>query len=843
MNDKKEIYLYYLAFKEKGIKNSKKTNKELLDIFSDLYDIDIELLKEIIKTYSNHSLLKFEENNIKRYSAVDFEKLNLFRKYLSTLSDRTFNDIKRLEYETLSIANHLNVNNNVDNFKIKGLVIGDIQSGKTASMIGLMNAAFDLGYKRVIILTGLINEMREQTNERVNEAFEIDGKNIANYFKLSEEIVNQTINGEINLKNILGYKSNENRSTFWITKKNINALNSLNTLFLEYKEDATLSEKLNEKTLIIDDEADLASQDNSNKKSTDVSKTNKKIIELINRFRKVAYVGYTATPFANLLTDRNKTHNDTSLYPDNFISIISPGDSYTGFNTYLQKYEESDSFYFIDESKFEKLKTEEFNELHKNEDFLNTIISYLVSATLLKLKEIRNENSKIISSFKTLMINIEVKNVLQKNIENETFKVINRFKSSGIKEYEKMIKSMIAKNSKWNNLFYENQNEFWETFTNIIKKINVELVNKDSDSKVFILDKYEEEKYLIAIGGYKLSRGITVPGLITTLFYRSTNSFDSAMQMCRWYGYRNKYIDFSTVHLSYDSWTNYITMFQEYEDFKKDLLNQYEEGLTAEDFIIKIRTIDKLSPTQLNKMKGAKIIRDKISKTGRNQIFNYILDKEIQKSNIKSIISNIKELEFKKYNPNYICENVDFSTIRKILEKLVYEDRAGKFIREKLLMINEEEKDKKWDIVIKTIHNESNGNLSLSEKININLSKKIFDYSTKNLNNNREYEIGYIKAVLTTDIENYLLEINGENISQRNFIKSTLLDSQKSVLFLTFNKFVHRNDRNEIIDYPIVCFGLYTPIDRQKNKFSQTVYINESGSIMTEKEFSDNILH
>ncbi|ARU91826.1 putative endonuclease [Spiroplasma clarkii] len=699
MKMENSIYKDYLKLKKTKVFDN---DEDIIKALAKKYKVAESIVQGDINITSSTNIFNFENDSKKivKFQPVLRDELSLMYKYLEKL-DRSDVDLQNLESETLSILEKINVKDEVSEFCIKGLVIGDIQSGKTSSMISLILGAFDIGYETVIVLSGLIEDLRNQTGFRINESIGIDPNDVETLISMSDYgIVNQTLDKDVNIGSLIAYKMNETKKTYWIIKKTANKLKVINEIYNGYNEDvknslknnkeSTIAKKMNSKILLIDDEADLASQDNSPSKTEEVSKTNQLVIELLKQFKKVALISYTATPFANLLTNKNRTHMDETLFPDSFISLLSPGVSYTGFEKYKELDSEVNNVKFLDEEKLFDYKKNNNYEISNDTDFKTIVKIFLTSVAIFKYQEIR-ENVKI-ENFKTMLVNIDIKNISQELLKKEFSNIItsivtslNRFKEL----YKNDLEELLKKDYKYLYDEYANicHEEFWYLYKQAALNCQVEVINKNSKSKnsdrLFDENSLEtnKDKILIVIGGYKLSRGLTIPGLFTTVFYRNTNNFDTAMQMCRWFGYRDNYINYTTLYTTQTAWDNFCEMFETYEDFKRDVQVQGRDGLTAEEFIIKISASESLLPTSRNKMKGAEKLYDKWSKTGRNQIYNYQMESKILQENIESLKKLTLKLKFEKTNQNYVARKFCTNMLKSFLMILILKKKAKKKLK------------------------------------------------------------------------------------------------------------------------------------------------------------------
>ena len=225
-------------------------------------------------------------------------------------------------------------------WKHRGLVMGDVQSGKTANYSGLIAKAADTGYKVIVLLTGLIEELRKQTQERMDEGFV--GRNSRDVLGATQKMepigvgkyrnkfanVLTSIDSDFLTSNPKALKgiplSNISEPVLFVIKKNKSPLENLNKwLTQQIPSGLTLHEL---PLLIIDDEADNASV-NTKKEEEDPATINRLIRDVLGKFSRSTYVAFTATPFANVFIN---PENEKDLFPSNFIYSLNGPSNYIG---------------------------------------------------------------------------------------------------------------------------------------------------------------------------------------------------------------------------------------------------------------------------------------------------------------------------------------------------------------------------------------------------------------------------------------------------------------------------------------------------------------------------------
>ena len=223
----------------------------------------------------------------------------------------------------------------------RGLVIGHVQSGKTANYMGLVARAADAGYKFIIVIAGIHNNLRKQTQERMDEGFigrssdpgnrvTVGVGRFSSDFPHPATLTNINEDFNKNTAEKSGWKLNDfSKPIVLVIKKNVTTLQALHKWLKE------LNSKNGQITdvpmLMIDDEADNASI-NTNKPELDPTKTNAWLRQILNLFAKSCYVGYTATPFANIFINPEAYDQDVreELFPRDFIYSLDAPNTYFG---------------------------------------------------------------------------------------------------------------------------------------------------------------------------------------------------------------------------------------------------------------------------------------------------------------------------------------------------------------------------------------------------------------------------------------------------------------------------------------------------------------------------------
>lgn len=348
--------------------------------FNEKYSIALRDVRYNYRTIMNPSMsIQNEYNdtwlNEKRIDEIGWEndetKAKTYRGryllYLEQKLGRSKSMINETERSSLEIIKKIGDPKNPNNFFVKGLVVGSVQSGKTSNFNAVVNSSIDVGYKLIIVLSGIMEDLRRQTQIRTEK--EVEGKmiaqdkfigvgEIASFGQLGQfEDVNQIIlptskdrDFDISMKEA---EFSLNNLNVLICKKNTNVLKNLLIWLRNYLLEN--NDKHNIPFLIIDDEADNASINNLGHKGVNfANKINGHIRALLALFNRKTYIGYTATPFANILQDWNKKpetkwkvkdsrnnielefDQEGNLFPDDFIELLIPPSNYIGPKNFFE---------------------------------------------------------------------------------------------------------------------------------------------------------------------------------------------------------------------------------------------------------------------------------------------------------------------------------------------------------------------------------------------------------------------------------------------------------------------------------------------------------------------------
>lgn len=601
-------------------------SKEVIDLLEDQYLV------------VNTKIVVYEDdfqpwlNEIR--STINFDFYDRYERYLKTVKQWDKPALGSINNSTDKILDHMK-NPKGGYFKCKGLVIGDIQSGKTANYAALINKSLDVGYKLIIVLAGMTNDLRKQTQLRLDA--EVLG------YETREDATHGASKG---VSLVSGNKSlivdcltyNDNKGDFKGTKSTHSLSSNMNPMLAIVKKQNTVLEhllkfmssspescytdgKLDIPVLIIDDEVDQASV--NTKESLDVeesSRINRDIRKIIDKCNRCSYVGYTATPFANILinpyTDSKQVDD---LFPTNFIICLPTPKEYSGIDEFFSISNDSDTEISYDLCRFVKDFDDFFDEAPKritkgtqidklSKSLVDAILNFIISASIKKSRGIITHNSMLINiaSVKcpatTLveLVKLKVRDLYYEYKYEENIE--SKYKLFWEENIKPISEKRLGNNfkDKWENI----EPFIQKTYSNILND-GIKLLNGDSKD-VIDYDSTSSGDWII-IGGNRLSRGLTLEGLTVSYFYRQSKQYDTLLQMGRWFGYRKGWLDLCRVYADEDVIKNFTNIGLVLHELRDDIytMNQDGDSKTPLQFGLKIRTSPKLVPTAKNKMRSA----------------------------------------------------------------------------------------------------------------------------------------------------------------------------------------------------------------------------------------------
>jgi hypothetical protein len=733
-----------------------------------------------------------------------------YKQFLLTEKKYSQQSVEILDNEILDlIMNYLgNPKSPIDAQK-KGLVIGDVQSGKTSTYIGLICKAADAGYKVIVVLSGITEALRSQTQERIDEGFV--GFN-SSFLTKNDEIENYKIGvgktrGIVKRPITLTTKDtdfvsstaksigfsleNVKEPIIFVLKKNVTVLSRL--LDWLKSQNADQNGKIDFPLLIIDDEADNASP-NTNKEELDPTRINERIREIKGLFYKSSYVGFTATPFANIFIDPfiNVDGLGDDLFPKDFIYYLNPSEQYIG-----------PSQIFYNDSKFNYwlICNDDCESIlparHRKDSIISKMPYSLRKALILffisnAIRDLRGDDSE----HRAMLVNMSVYTSMHGKILNLVQLELDNIRQ----EYALFSLTQEALNNQVileTKLLFEQEylkteydfNDILEVLYKSNDSVFVKSINSDND-----MVNYKEYKNtsarVIFVGGYSLSRGLTLEGLAISYFYRKSRNYDTLLQMGRWFGYRDNYSDLCRIFLPFEISEWFERIAETIDELRTDIRALQKSGKTPSDVGIRIKTDPMgLKITAPNKMRTAQ--NEVVPVTIFGEVIDnasLFVDPFINYSNYKNLEEEILDLKRKfypetsiygKYN---IFRKVPLSIIKKLLDTQQISSRNYLFDKSSLITFFSKYENllfNDWDVVIIEGSRSNDAKRINFAGFEISPVQRSFDLYDNNIRLYKSKEMVYnpsdTRVGLTDEEQNYCIDVLKEQVqklsSNRNLDK------------------------------------------------------------------------
>ena len=633
----------------------------------------------------------------------------------------------------------------------RGMVVGHVQSGKTANFIGVVNKASDVGYELIIVLAGMQETLRSQTQERVDEGYIGQDSSKKNSVNFAESLIGV---GNFNHEKIpysftSKHKDFDDKSNFivkkyddatvLVVKKNARVLEKLRDWLKKNNSniDGSIS---NLPLLLIDDEADHASV-NTNDPEKDPTTINKRVREILNLFHRKCYLAYTATPFANIFIDPS-TEDDMygdDLFPKDYIISLDPPSNYVGSEKIFG--DESEALDIIREiddiEDIIPLKHKKDQTVSCLPDSLKkAICSHIVSKAIRILRGQTNKHHSMLVHLSRY-----------KDVQKEVFDLIVQFRQDikkGVRYYYKLQKDEALNNpymedlySMWENDFsimYSEWSHIQEKLLEAAASMQVMLINGDSPDSLDY-KAYKNGLNVIAVGGDKLSRGLTLEGLATSYFYRSTSMYDTLMQMGRWFGYRDGFADLCRIYLTPMTESYFAHISNAVEELREELKEMFAANLTPKEFGLKVRTHPgALLITARNKMRASETLLHRTDLSGR-LVETYVVDlKPEHRKNNLNLFNEISEKLQKKQKAqyseassnNYAWTHVPANTVEEFVKRFYNHPRAQMTQTKPILSYLERASKHfpEWDIVFISSKSSKERYPSANRSLDIGIQKR-----------------------------------------------------------------------------------------------------------------------
>lgn len=553
----------------------------------------------------------------------------------------------------------------------RGLVVGHVQSGKTSSYSALICKAADAGYKIIVVLAGMHNNLRSQTQMRLEEAFlgyetapnRDPGNPIGVFFEDRDPNIHPNCatsrdeKGDFNGAAARKFSvSPEQRPWLFVVKKNKSVLEKL----LKWMRSNHVANAADPKTgrrvstnlplLVIDDEADNASIDTGEQEfdengtpdpEHEPKAINSLIRQILDTFAKSAYVGYTATPFANVFIHRRGKTNDEGedLFPRSFIRNLAAPSNYVGPTRVfgitgpdgmrtggLPLVHEFDDHADTDGGGWMPRKhNKDHIPMHGGQDTLppslrEAIYSFLLACAA---RACRGQKTKHCS----MLVHVTRLTLVQNQVRRQIDEFVKRISQRLARKID--ADGLLAElHDLWESDFVSTHDSIQEALTDgdrpaalpswdeiasalpdAAADIVVKTINGSAKDALDYVEKETTGLKVIAIGGDKLARGLTLEGLTTSYFVRTTKMYDTLMQMGRWFGYRPGYLDLCRLYTTSDLIQSFGLIADAAEELRQEFDAMVAVGATPDKYGLKVASHPSLLVTSPMKMRTAQTVR------------------------------------------------------------------------------------------------------------------------------------------------------------------------------------------------------------------------------------------
>jgi hypothetical protein len=377
-------------------------------------------------------------------------------------------------------------------------------------------------------------------------------------------------------------------------------------------------------------------------------------------FERYSYVGYTATPFANVFvypyTENQYKEEEKDIFPEDFIHLIESPPGYSGIQDYFgtDEFDDHDLIVPIDENDIKKFfganKTKATTQTVDLADSLKEAIKHFVISVAVKISRGIIENNSMLINITS---NVYPMQTLQPLVSNFVVDLKGKYRffpkeKENFKQYwedniKEISKDRLGKEyiDNWDKIKLHIEMSF-----DLLKTENIKLLSGNS-MDVINYSSINQGSYII-IGGAKLSRGLTLDGLLVSYFYRKTKTFDTLMQMGRWFGYRQGWLDLTRIWTDLDIVDDFYDVSLAVKNFKTELRVLKELELTPSEFGLKIQRSPNLVPTAANKLHHAVKQRIGFSGTIQQTISFDLTKKETNLALVENLVKAKKVIPIDK---------------------------------------------------------------------------------------------------------------------------------------------------------------------------------------------------
>ena len=742
-------------------------------------------------------------------------------------------------------------------FDRRGMVMGDVQAGKTGNYTALICKAADAGYRVIIVIAGIHENLRSQTQKRIDEGLvgrnsdisptEItpDGGRVGvgweDFTRLPRALTSRKADFRKGQASIGWRLDSEKEEPFvFVIKKNASILKHI----LGWLKSLNLhkgSDLIDLPMMLIDDEADNASI-NVAKGPDAVSRINGQIRDLLNLFEKSSYVAFTATPFANIFIDPDTKHEHAGkdLFPEHFlISLDRPNNYFGAEKVFLSDPEQDEAKPTRDIDDNEPHLPLKMPKGHQVLDLPDTLITairtFIVSGAIRDLRGQRDKHH-------SMLINVSHLTAVQTQVANLIRYRMNDIVKPALKmhcalpQHEAEANAEVAACRLVFETEYANGVEQWSDVLPLLYRVadraSVYEVNSMSGEKLAypdVKDSENDQVTAIAVGGYSLSRGLTLEGLTISYFLRNSKAYDTLLQMARWFGYRPKYEDLCRIWIKEDARRWYAHIAAASEELRQDLRYMAASNASPQEFGFRVRSHESaLEITARNKAGSGKEVLVEVG-LARSRIETTVIhdngpgnEAQLNRDAALRLYQKLSDEAPKEMNgASAVWQSVSSEMVKTYLREFKNHKDAERTQTEPVIRYIEEREDEnlsRWDIAFV---GSSDRKASASNHLNIDLTLQertpAIREGGKVVATSRRFSS---RGVVRLGMDNNAIvkvKSTAKSGGTKNIADSAyLVERERPLLAIHFLKLLH--DNYVIDEPPLTAWTIGFPNSKLKNK-------------------------
>ena len=603
----------------------------------------------------------------------------------------------------------------------RGLVVGDVQSGKTSNYTGVICKAVDAGFPLVIVLAGVHNSLRSQTQFRLDEGFlGFDtrlnllavqgnqrigaGKMPSAPFLIAHSLTSSSDGGDFKRATAMGTQiiPGGHDPVILVVKKRVSILKNLLAWVLSVRgiDDSTVPGGRTIKNvplLLIDDEADYASantneyrdDDGNIDEDSDPTKTNALIRNLLTAFEKSAYVGYTATPFANVFMHHQafSAQYGKDLFPRSFIINIPAPSNYIGPEKVFGldrpgTQGESPGLPIIRRVSdatgcFPPKHRKELTVSALPDSLGEAILAFILACSARRARgEHEADNSMLVHVTRFTLVQDQVARLIDEELADirrqlefpgtggNAARLLKRLWDRDFVSSTRKVRELLPEYDLPELAWTQVRGQLFDA----TKRISVRRINGSAKDALDYGD-HPLGLSVIAVGGDKLSRGLTLEGLSVSYFVRTSRMYDTLMQMGRWFGYRPRYADLCRLYTSSELVVWYRHIATATAELREEFDLMFANGESPLRFGNRVRTHpDGMLITAANKMRSGASVRAGFSGTISETVSFDISSAEHNLNTFAEFLEELPRIERK--NGRYIWTGVEGARVAELMGTL-----------------------------------------------------------------------------------------------------------------------------------------------------------------------------